>query len=92
MKERAGNNPDIHILLIPPGRDVDINALQRASTIIVQKSRREGFGLTVTEALWKAKPVVAAAVGDTFTDEEQLYRSSFPWNTMNSLCIKKATD
>ncbi len=63
VKERAGSNPDIHILLIPPGSDIEINALQRASTIIVQKSIREGFGLTVSEALWKAKPVVASAVG-----------------------------
>ena len=63
VRERAGNNPDIHILLIPAGSDIEINALQRASTVIVQKSHREGFGLTVTEALWKAKPVVASAVG-----------------------------
>ena len=63
VRERAGNNPDIYILLIPPDSDIEINALQRASTVIVQKSHREGFGLTVTEALWKAKPVVASAVG-----------------------------
>ncbi len=63
VKERAEGNPDIHILLVPPESDVEINALQRASTVIVQKSHREGFGLTVTEALWKAKPVVASAVG-----------------------------
>ncbi|MBM2831602.1 MAG: glycosyl transferase family 1 [Dehalococcoidia bacterium] len=63
VEERAGGNPDIHILTIPPNSDMEINALQRASTIIVQKSLREGFGLTVTEALWKAKPVVATAVG-----------------------------
>ena len=63
VKERVGDNPDIHILLVPPESDVEINALQRASTVIVQKSHREGFGLTVTEALWKAKPVVASAVG-----------------------------
>jgi trehalose synthase len=63
VKERAGDNPDIHILLIPPESDIEINALQRAATIIVQKSVREGFGLTVSEALWKAKPVVASAVG-----------------------------
>jgi trehalose synthase len=63
VRERAGSNPDIHILLIPPGSDIEINALQRASTIIVQKSLREGFALTVSEALWKAKPVVASAVG-----------------------------
>ena len=64
LKERAANDPDIHILLIPPEEnDVDINALQRASSVIVQKSIREGFALTVTEALWKAKPIVASAVG-----------------------------
>jgi len=63
VKERADGDPFIHILLIPPGSDIEINALQRASIVIVQKSHREGFGLTVTEALWKAKPVVASAVG-----------------------------
>ena len=40
-----------------------MNALQRASTVVIQKSLREGFGLTVSEALWKKKPVVASAVG-----------------------------
>lgn len=62
MKEADGD-PDIHILAIPPGSDVVINALQRAASVVVQKSLREGFGLTVTEALWKGKPVVASAVG-----------------------------
>ncbi|MBI2934592.1 MAG: glycosyltransferase [Chloroflexi bacterium] len=63
VRERAGNNPDIHVLLIPPGSDIQINALQRASAVVVQKSIKEGFGLTVSEALWKGKPVVASAVG-----------------------------
>ena len=63
VRERAADNPDIHVLLIPPGSDIEINALQRASTIVIQKSLSEGFGLTVSEALWKAKPVVASAVG-----------------------------
>ena len=63
VRERAGGNPDIHILDIPAGSDIDINALQRAATIIMQKSLREGFALTIAEALWKAKPVVASAVG-----------------------------
>jgi trehalose synthase len=40
-----------------------VNALQRHATIVVQKSLNEGFGLTVTEAMWKSKPVVASAVG-----------------------------
>lgn len=63
VKEKAAQNPDIHILLIPPNSDIEINALQRGSTIIVQKSLGEGFGLTVSEALWKSKPVIASAVG-----------------------------
>ncbi len=61
--EAAGQDKDIHVLLLPPFADLEINALQRASTVVLQKSLREGFGLTVTEALWKAKPVVASAVG-----------------------------
>ena len=46
-----------------PHNDLEINALQRASDVIIQKSIKEGFGLTVAEALWKGKPVVASAVG-----------------------------
>ena len=40
-----------------------MNALQRHASVIVQKSLHEGFGLTVTEAMWKGRPVVASAVG-----------------------------
>lgn len=64
VRERAKGDPDIHILLIPPKEnDLDVNALQRASACVVQKSIREGFALTVTEALWKGKAVVASNVG-----------------------------
>ena len=63
VQEAAQTNPDIHILDLPPWSHLEINALQRASTIVIQKSLREGFGLTVTEALLKKKPVVASAVG-----------------------------
>jgi len=59
---KARQDKDIHILMLPQN-DIEVNALQRASTVIVQKSLREGFGLTVAEALWKAKPVVASNVG-----------------------------
>jgi trehalose synthase len=62
VKEKAKQDKDIHILLLPQN-DIEVNALQRASDVIVQKSIREGFGLTVSEALWKAKPVVASNVG-----------------------------
>jgi len=61
-KERAAKDKDIHILWLAQN-DIEINALQRASTVIVQKSINEGFGLTVAEALWKGKPVVASHVG-----------------------------
>ena len=63
VKDAAGNDPDIIILDLPPWCAFQINAIQRASTIIVQKSLKEGFGLTVTEALWKGKPTIAGAVG-----------------------------
>ena len=63
VMNRAEGNRDIQILVLPTGSDVEINALQRAATVVVQKSLKEGFGLTVSEALWKAKPVVASAVG-----------------------------
>lgn len=61
--QEAQGDPDIHLLELPPSSPLEVNALQRGSTIIIQKSLREGFGLTVTEALWKKKPVVASAVG-----------------------------
>jgi trehalose synthase len=61
--EEAAGDPDIHILELPAASPLEVNALQRASTVVIQKSLREGFGLTVAEALWKKKPVVASAVG-----------------------------
>jgi trehalose synthase len=63
VKAAAANDPDIIILDLPPWCALEINALQRASTLVVQKSIKEGFGLTVTEALWKGKPTIASAVG-----------------------------
>ncbi|MBI4597542.1 MAG: glycosyltransferase [Candidatus Omnitrophica bacterium] len=63
VREAANGSADIHLLMLPPNSHIEINALQRASAVVVQKSIREGFGLTVSEALWKARPVVASAVG-----------------------------
>jgi trehalose synthase len=63
VREEGNGDQDIHILELPAVAPLEVNALQRASTIVIQKSLREGFGLTVAEALWKKKPVVAAAVG-----------------------------
>jgi trehalose synthase len=63
VKEQAEKDKDIFVLFLPPASDIEINALQRGSTVILQKSLKEGFGLTVSEALWKAKPTIAGAVG-----------------------------
>jgi len=63
VNERAASDPDIHILDLPPFSDLEINALVRGSTVVLQKSTKEGFGLTVSEALWKKKPVIGGAVG-----------------------------
>ena len=63
VREAANDDPDVHVLLLPPFSDLEINALVRGSTIIMQKSLKEGFGLTVTEALWKGRPVIGGSVG-----------------------------
>jgi trehalose synthase len=63
VRVEAEKDKDVHVLFLPPSSDLEINALQRGSTIILQKSLKEGFGLTVSEALWKGKPTIAGAVG-----------------------------
>jgi len=63
VREAAQSDPDILILLLPPDANLEINALQRAATIVLQKSLREGFGLTVAEAMWKGKPVIGGFAG-----------------------------
>jgi len=63
VREEAGDDPDLKILLLPPDAHRTINALQRRADVVLQKSLREGFGLTVTEALWKARPVVGGDTG-----------------------------
>lgn len=63
QEERAGD-PDIHTLSnLHQVGNVQINAFQRVADVVVQKSVREGFGLTVSEALWKGRPVVGGRAG-----------------------------
>jgi trehalose synthase len=68
-REAADGDPDVHLLAldVPPDRvnrnALDVNAMQRSATVVLQKSLREGFGLVVAEALWKEKAVVAGNVG-----------------------------
>ena len=63
VQEEADKDKDIFVLFLPPSSDIEINALQRGSTVVLQKSLKEGFGLTVSEAMWKGKPTIASAVG-----------------------------
>lgn len=63
VRARAAGRDDVTVLSLPPDAHRIINALQRRSRIIVQKSLREGFALTVAEGLWKRRPVIASAVG-----------------------------
>jgi trehalose synthase len=63
-QEHRGDDPDIHILTnIQDVGPVAVNAFQRASDVAVQKSIREGFGLTVSEAMWKERPVIGGDAG-----------------------------
>ncbi|MBB5253026.1 glycosyltransferase [Sulfurisphaera ohwakuensis] len=61
--QAAGSDKDIKLLMLPPNSDLEINAFQRGATIVMQKSIKEGFGLTVSEALWKEKPVIGGNTG-----------------------------
>jgi trehalose synthase len=63
VRVAAADHSDIHVLELPPDADRTINAFQRGADIVVQKSLREGFGLTVTEAMWKGKPVIGGDAG-----------------------------
>ncbi len=63
----ADGDPDIHLFhdpdSLPVGNDLAVNAFQMASSVLVQKSTREGFGLTVTEGMWKGKPMIGGNAG-----------------------------
>jgi trehalose synthase len=63
LRDATRQDPDIVVLELPPDAHLQINALQRAATIVLQKSVREGFGLGASEAMWKGKPVIAGFAG-----------------------------
>ncbi|MGZ3637160.1 MAG: glycosyltransferase [Ktedonobacterales bacterium] len=63
-RDYAGDDPDVHLLSNLDGvGNVEINAFQREATVVLQKSLREGFGLTISEGLWKSRPVIGGNVG-----------------------------
>jgi trehalose synthase len=63
VREAASADRDLHVLELRPQQRLEVNALQRAATIVLQKSTREGFGLGVAEAMWKSKPVIGGFAG-----------------------------
>ena len=64
IKRKANNHIESgDIMLITHENSILVNILQRVAAVVIQKSLREGFGLTVTEALWKGRPVIASNVG-----------------------------
>ncbi len=67
VASHADGDPDIHLYYdpsgLPAGIDEVVNAFQVASSVLMQKSTREGFGLTVTEAMWKGKPTIGGDAG-----------------------------
>ena len=87
VRSAAADDPDLKILLLPGDAHRTINALQRAADIVLQKSIREGFGLTVTEAMWKNKPVIG---GDTGGIRIQVinYHTGFLVNTPEGAALR----
>ena len=64
IQAEAGDDPDVHVFTNLTGvGNIEVNAFQRLSSVVLQKSIREGFGLVVSEALWKGTPVVAGRAG-----------------------------
>ncbi|MGH2692780.1 MAG: glycosyltransferase [Actinomycetota bacterium] len=64
-EEHRAGDPDVHLLTNVQGAvgPTEVNAFQRASDVVIQKSIREGFGLTASEAMWKKRPVIAGRAG-----------------------------
>jgi trehalose synthase len=63
LRQAAERDEDIVLRELPPDAHLQINALQRAATLVLHKAVAEGFGLAVTEAMWKGKPVVGGVAG-----------------------------
>jgi trehalose synthase len=63
VQKKAMGEKDIHLITLPPFSDLEINVFQSVSSVVLQKSLKEGFGLTISEALWKGVPVIGGAIG-----------------------------
>src|SRR5207302_3803746 len=80
IQEAAQGDSGIHVFTNLTGvGNVEVNAFQRLSNVVIQKSLREGFGLVVSETLWKGTPVVAGkagGIGSSYTMESAVSLST----------------
>jgi len=91
VKQYRNGEPDIHIFSDPQQvGDLEVNAFQTASDIVLQKSLREGFGLSVAEALWKACPVIGGNCGGIRVQIQQ-GKNGYLVNTPQE-CAKRVTE
>ena len=63
VQEAASHDPDIVVILLPPDPQIELNALERAATIAIQKPLKADFTLEVASAMWKGKPVIGTIAG-----------------------------
>jgi len=63
VQEAASQDPDVRVILLPPDPQTEMNALERAATIVIYKPLSAGFGINVSAAMWKGKPVVGSLAG-----------------------------
>ncbi len=87
VQDAAKGDERIQILMLPGDAHRTINALQRASTLVLQKSLQEGFGLTVTEAMWKGRPVIGGNVGGIRLQVHN-YHTGFLVNTPEGAALR----
>ncbi len=87
VRKAAGDDPDIKILLLEPKSDLVVNALQRKADVVIQKSVKEGFGLVVTEAMWKEKAVIGGGVGG-ITIQLYNHRTGFLVNSIEGAAYR----
>ena len=63
VQEAAGHDPDLHVVVLPPGAQTEVNALERGAALVIHKPVATGFGTDVAAAMWKGKPVVGSLAG-----------------------------
>jgi trehalose synthase len=63
VREAAGQDPDISVIVLPPDPQIELNALERAATIAIQKPLKADFTIEVATAMWKGKPVIGTIAG-----------------------------